>query len=109
MSDTTKVCALCAFYDDTSMDCERFPPSVKHTFVNDDGDDDAHWYQPFILHPWTTRCGEWQEINDPIDNRNHPDHDAAVARLKLIVQSFDEKNKDNKEENNAPRDGTGNG
>lgn len=106
MSDTTKVCALCGFYNETCMECERFPPSVKDNFVNSDGDKDCYWHQPFILHPWHTRCGEWQEINDPVDNYEHPDYEAAFARLKLIVQAHKEHNKENQEENNANRDGT---
>ena len=106
MPDTTKVCALCGFYNETSMTCERFPPHIQDRFVNSDGDDDCFWHQPFISHPWTTRCGEWQEINDPVDNDDHPDHEAAFARLKLIVREIEEKNKEKPEENNANRDGT---
>ena len=106
MPDTTKVCALCGFYNDTDMSCERFPPSVKEKYVDDNGDNCAYWDQPFIEDPWHTRCGEWQEINDPVDNKNHPEHDAAFARLKLIVQAHEEKNKESQEEIDANRDGT---
>jgi len=85
MSDISKVCALCDFYDELSMDCERFPPSVKEKYKDDNGDDCAYWDQPYINHPWTTRCGEWREKTDPVEDTNHPEHAAAVARLTLIV------------------------
>jgi hypothetical protein len=106
MSDITKVCALCDFYNETAMDCERFPPSVKDNYVNDDGDDDCTWYQPFITHPWTTRCGEWREISNSFDDENHPDYEAANARLKIIVAALGIDQKENTEEHNADRDGT---
>lgn len=106
MPDTTKVCALCGFYNEIGMDCERFPPNIREKYVDDNGDNCARWHQPFIEHPWHTRCGEWQEINDPVDNDEHPDNEAAFARLKLIVQAHKEQNKESQKENNANRDGT---
>jgi hypothetical protein len=109
MSDITKVCALCQFYEETSIECTRFPPNVKEKYINSDGDKDCHWDQPIIIHPWTTRCGEWQEINDPLEDENHPDYAAAHARLTIIVAAHKREQEENKEENNAPRDGTGNG
>jgi len=87
MSDITRVCALCYFYDETSMDCERFPPSVKTTYVDNNGDKCAHWDQPFIENPWHTRCGEWKENFDPLEG-NSSATKAAEARLEIIVDQY---------------------
>ena len=101
MTDISKVCALCGFYDETAMECERFPPAVKEDYVNDDGDKCVLWYQPFIEHPWTTRCGEWQPINDPLDAPDTEVGKDAMARLQLIVAAHKAENE--KKENNVDR------
>jgi hypothetical protein len=84
MSDITRVCALCYFYNETSMDCERFPPSVQTTYVDKNGDKCAHWDQPFIENPWHTRCGEWKEDFDSLEG-DSAESKAAYARLEIIV------------------------
>lgn len=106
MPDRTKVCALCGFYNEMSMNCERFPPNIREKYVDNNENECACWYQPFIENPLYTRCGEWQEINDPVDNDEHPDYEAAFARLNLIVQEHAKLNKKRQRKNNVNRDGT---
>lgn len=88
--DITKVCGLCNFFHVSK--CQRFPPTVKTTYISQiDGNESRQWEQPVIHAPWTTRCGEWQEINIP-SNRddleaNQPKTPAGI-RLGLIADGM---------------------
>ena len=99
MPDISKVCALCDFYDETSMECERFPPSVKENYVDDNNDKCARWTQPFIERPWTTKCGEWRESTDPLDDNAHPEHKAALARLQIVVDEIKKQKEEDADRN----------
>lgn len=99
MADTTKVCGLCNFYDETTAECARFPPVLNGTYVDQDGDEITCWDQPFIMHPWQTSCGEWQENNDdPLDAPDTEAGKAALARLQLIITAHEMENRENNDD-----------